>query len=205
MRPKILDWGISPVHTSVWLLIHLTMWLSQKFAWNPNSFEGHTARRGAACLTGHVGTTQALLTHRVRWLNPTVLSVKALARSRTWVKITPIASSNSVSFCRTGEVSISCRSVFGSCSYRKREINKNHVQFLVTRVIINSRMVFCKIPSPVGRHFWNADKTRKLLSYPLEWQTNLIFKEGSNNIIQSPIKFQGQVLYTDSSKSQVLY
>lgn len=67
--------------------------------------------------------TWVLWTHRVRWLNPTVLNVNALARSRTWVKMTPIASSNSVSFCRTGEVSISCRSVFGSCSYREIEIN----------------------------------------------------------------------------------
>lgn len=84
-------------------------------------------RFGTVGLNGHTGTTWVLLTHRVRWLNPTVLNVNALARSRTCVKITPIASSNSVSFCRTGEVSISCRSVFGSCSYREREISKNHV------------------------------------------------------------------------------
>lgn len=119
----------------------------------PMSLKGTQQRFGTACLNGHIGITRVILTYRVRWLNPTVLNVNALARSRTWVKITPIASSNSVSFCKTGEVSISCRSVFGSCSCRKRKINKNHVQFLVTRIIINSRIVFCKIPSPMGRNF----------------------------------------------------
>lgn len=54
--------------------------------------------------------------HSVRWLNPTVLKVKARAKRRTWVKITPIASSNSVNFWRTGDVSISCLSVLDSCS-----------------------------------------------------------------------------------------
>lgn len=155
-------------------------------------------------LNSHLGITWVLETHRVRWLNPTVLNVNALAKSRTWVKITPIASSNSVSFCRTGEVSISCRSVFGSCSYRKIEI-KNNMQPLIIRLIINSRAAFYKILSPRGRNFWNANKTWKLLSHVLEWQTNLIFKEGSSNIFQSSIKFQGQVLYTESSKSLVLY
>lgn len=57
-------------------------------------------------------------THRVRWLKPTVLRVNARARSRTWVKMTPIASSNSVSFWRTGEVSMSCLSVLDSCSWK---------------------------------------------------------------------------------------
>lgn len=56
-------------------------------------------------------------THRVRWLKPTVLSVKALASSRTCVKSTPMESSKVVSFCSTGDVSISCRSDCGSCTY----------------------------------------------------------------------------------------
>lgn len=34
-------------------------------------------------LNGQVGAMGVLLTHRVRWLNPTVLNVNALARSRT--------------------------------------------------------------------------------------------------------------------------
>lgn len=171
----------------------------------PQPWKGMQQTFGTACLNAHVRTTWVLLTYRVRWLNPTVLNVNALAKSRTWVKITPIASSNSVSFCRTGEVSISCRSVFGSWSYKKKERNKNHMRFLVTKLINHSKIVFCKLPSPMGRNFWNANKTRKLLFHPLEWQTNLIFKEGSNNIFQSSIRFQGQILYTDSSKSQVLY
>ena len=57
----------------------------------------------------------------------------------------------------------------------------------------------------MGGNFSKATETWKFLSHPLEWQTNLVFKEGSNNIFQSSIKFQGQVLYTDCSKPQVLY
>lgn len=50
-------------------------------------------------------------THRVRWLKPTVLKVNALANRRTCVNRTPMDSSKLVSFCRTGDVSISCLSV----------------------------------------------------------------------------------------------
>lgn len=127
MEPTTLDWSITlgphwglsahPSRSVTFLEIYLK-----------SQFLRRACSKGLGLprLNGHIGTTWELFTHRVRWLNPTVLNVNALARSRTWVKITPIASSNSVSFCRTGEVSISCLSVFGSCSYRKIEINKNH-------------------------------------------------------------------------------
>lgn len=54
----------------------------------------------------------------MRWLKPTVLKVKALARRRTCVNRTPIESSKLVSFWRTGDVSMSCRSVWGSWTWR---------------------------------------------------------------------------------------
>lgn len=73
------------------------------------------------------------------------------------------------------------------------------------RLIINARTTFSKIPSPKGWNFCNASKTWHFLPHLLEWQTNLIFKEGSYNIFQSSLTFQGQVLYIDSSKSQLLY
>ncbi len=55
-------------------------------------------------------------TYSVRWLKPTVRRVKARARRRTWVNSTPMASSKLVSFCRTGDDSINCLSVNGSCT-----------------------------------------------------------------------------------------
>lgn len=63
----------------------------------------------------------------MRWLKPTVLRVKALASRRTCVNKTPIDSSNWVSFWRTGDVSISCLSVCGSCTWKRTKIATKEV------------------------------------------------------------------------------
>lgn len=121
------------------------LWVHNSVCYHPiqqcaplrSKYEGLSPMRGIwpSCLTllkGHAEIPRVLPTHRVRWLKPTVLSVKALASSRTCVKMTPIASSNSVNFCSTGEVSMSWRSVLGSCSWGKDKEVQNQVQPWVT-------------------------------------------------------------------------
>lgn len=104
--------------------------------------------------------------YKVRWLNPTVLKVKARARSRIWVNWTPIASSNFVSFLRTGDVSISCRSVLDSWSWQKRGARN----FLNTVCCRHKCMASVTVTNNVSMFKQNGNKMSGLLPRQLFYQ-----------------------------------
>lgn len=95
-------------------------------------------------------TPWVFVTHSIRWLNPTVLNVHALARSPAWEQTTSVFR-KSVGFWRTRNTLVSPRSVLGSCSYRKIEINEESFGHLRSLLALGHL-----VPLGVPRVSWSS-------------------------------------------------